>query len=407
MPGNHTQAEPGQVTYKPSGPGPEPGRPDPREPTGSRVPGRGEVIDICRVPPASPYLVIRSWSSDLGLRPVAPVDTGAVSFSPDLRVTRETVPPGTEINVLGSWVSNVGLGPAAPVEVAFYLEAPSLSFPPTELNLVGTEYTIIPPLSSVLVERPVQGLLAAPAGASLVVRCSTPLDPRSDTLDPRLDRHVGVLRFGPGGGVPPIPTLPIDFFIINSFSSPMESAVEVSVERLRVPAAGGHVRDAVLRYGEREPDLVRHLEYLVANGVISRRRSRRILKSSSAAYAPGSLEVRRSAVASSQGSVAIDAELGNTSSRAFSAGAASGGHGELMTGAVTLSGLPAGRQKLVDDIRLEPFQSRSLRVSARLRESLRDDEVVVIHLFHIGKSPIGLLGRYAIVLSSQGLNALE
>lgn len=291
MQNDYSQAESADSVYrepapkqkeprKPDGPGPQ--KPGKAGPNGR---GRSEVMDPCRVPPATPYLVIRSWPSDPGLRPVAPTDIATVSFSPDLAVPVVVNDQGVPGSVLRAWVSNLGLGPAAPVEVEFFLAAPSLSFPPADLTLYATEYTVIRPQSSVLVEAPpVGGVLTVANGASLVVQCTTPLDPRSDTTDPRLDRHVGVLSYGhvginPGSGGPLNPTFPIDFSIVNRFSSPIESTIEVSIERLRVAASDEEdVLDAVLRYGEREPDLALHLEFLVARGVISKRRSRRILR---------------------------------------------------------------------------------------------------------------------------------
>ena len=116
---------------------------------GRRRPPRRPRIDPANTRPATPYLVIRSFDSDLGVRPLAPAEVAATAFSPDIPFVPEETPDGSLI--LSCWVSNMGFAPAAPVQVEFFLMPPSITQPSPSPFLVATEYTVIQPHTSKLV----------------------------------------------------------------------------------------------------------------------------------------------------------------------------------------------------------------------------------------------------------------
>lgn len=385
---------------------PDPGD-DPRA-RPPRLPPR-EKIDPCRVRPATPYLVIRSWPSDLGLRPVALQDAAAVSFSPDVEITRRIEPqPVGPVNVLSAWITNLGLATAAPVQVEFFLGGASVTFPPAELNHYATEYVIVPGHSSVRVDAPAfGGLIAVGYGANFLVRCSTPLDPRGPTVDPRLERHVGLLRFGDDGEPPDDPAPPVDFQLNNWLTAPLESRVEVAIERLRVASPAGdpesarRVRDALVRHADPnpDPDPLVQLARLEEAGRVRPRTARSVRRARREVCRSASDPlVRRSGLSSAAGSVAIETSLGEATRLQPDAGGLGGPCWGDAASAEALAGLPPERPTLVDGCRLEPRMSRTLTVDVRLREELRDDEAVVVHLFHVGVVPQAFLGRQAMVL---------
>jgi hypothetical protein len=359
------------------------------------------------VPPATPYLIVRSWPDDLGIRPIPSADAASLYFSPDIGL-------GIHAPIVEAWITNAGLAAAAPVRVELYRGSPSLTYPSPDLALVATDFLVMQPRSS---ERVLFDLapFAFPVYGSIVVRCSTPFDRCLNTLDPLVDRHVAIQNAGApepggGGGTPD----PLDLRIANWFTAPSTDSVEMVAERLQVTTAYRQseeetrprsLMDDLLRFGEHRPDLAQHLEYVRTKRGI-RSRSTRGIRRAVCAQVPQNCYpsgLHRSQASPVPSQVPVEAEVKPGSRRFYPTAASLKTRNELLCGAgsETLSRLPSHRQTLIERLELAPLEEREIRLRLRDIGELRWDEVLVVHLFHINNALQSLMGRFNLVVVSK------
>lgn len=201
------------------------------------------------VPPVTPFLLVRCAPTDLGARPIAPGTPFWVS--PDIWV--ESSDPGGnpvagEPNTIVARVFNLGAFQASPVQVDFYWADPSLGLVPSSMNHIGTAWTEVPSLTSVVVPCPVPWVptLINDGHECAMVNVSNWLaDPITSPFDPVADRHVGqrnlhVLAAATGGAT-------FALQLINPFPFRLIANVTVRAQLLQVHAdlGGQLVHEAV------------------------------------------------------------------------------------------------------------------------------------------------------------------
>ncbi len=148
-----------------------------------------------RVPPVTPFLLVRYAPTDTGARPVPP--GSPFWISPDIWV-ESSDPSGNPVagqpNTMVARVFNLGAFQASPVQVDFYWGDPSLGLTPASMHLIGTAWTDVPSLSSVVVPCPVPWVpvIVNDGHECAIVNVSSWLaDPIVAPFDAVADRHVG------------------------------------------------------------------------------------------------------------------------------------------------------------------------------------------------------------------------
>jgi len=159
------------------------------------------------------WLLIRYDSADQGARPIP---AGDVFWeSPDIWLTGGDGfdnPVGGQPAQVFARVWNLGMLVAAPVRVDFFYIAPSLGIQPSAPAPIGTAWTIVPPLSAVVVACPkpwIPPVTEFNLHSCLLATCSAPLTGDVPTVpaNPVADRHTGQhnLTVIEAGGADPIP----------------------------------------------------------------------------------------------------------------------------------------------------------------------------------------------------------
>ncbi|WP_298970429.1 hypothetical protein [uncultured Roseobacter sp.] len=374
--------------------------PKPKEPKRRRP-----RFDPCRTPPATPYLVIRSWGEDLGVRPIPPEDAASLAYSPDIPFVPEQTPDGSII--LQCWITNIGLGPAAPVQIEFFLMPPSITQPGPSPVLVATEHAIISPHTSKLVRtRPLS--FPNPFGGGLaqgiVVRCSTPFDRHADTLDPVQDRHVAVMNAWPIIDQAPDVSLGLS----NLTARPATARVEVLTHRIRLrgdtpttPAIRARFAGQdLLEIGEGRADVARHLDTASDLKLRHRKVFRRTLNGLRPERAPkASLQSTPQA-----DQVTIEASVGETARKLFPTADFTRRRNATPTGACDL---PPGRHTVVEGIALGAFEERTLNVKIAPTQRLKEDEYLAVHLFHVDEAENVFQGRLCLMLGRSRIKATK
>jgi hypothetical protein len=144
---------------------------------------------------ASPWLLIRYRSDDLGLRPTAPGDP--FWASPDVWVESSDPagqPVAGEPNYVVARVFNLGYLDAAPTKVDFYWGNPAIGLAAADMHLIGTEWVEVPALQTAVVkcQAPWVPDFVNNGHECVMVNCSNHiLDPIILPFQPKLDRHVG------------------------------------------------------------------------------------------------------------------------------------------------------------------------------------------------------------------------
>lgn len=382
----------------PKDPCPPQPKPDPKPKPPKRGPRRR--FDPCRTPPATPYLVIRSFAEDLGVRPVPNEDAAQLSYSPDIPLVPEMTAEGDII--LQCWITNIGLGPAAPVQIEFFLLPPSITQPAPSPVLVATEHAILSPHTSKLIRsRPLT--FPDPFGGGLaqgvLVRCSTPFDRHSGGLDPVEDRHVAVMNAWPITGQSPDVSLGLS----NLTSRPSTARVDVAIDRLRIGPAGGSERGVEARFaghellaaGDSPIRLDRHLQAASALSA----RQQRIFRQIQRGKRPAPHSRVSVAPVSGADALTLEATVAETPRQLYPTA-------RFIEEARRVKArhdcqLPAGRRPLVDTLRLEPFEERAVTVRLAPSQPLQSDEYIVLHLFHIDPDDQSFHGRVGLLVGPE------
>lgn len=407
-----TGQSPGDPEVRPEGPIESETSSSPEKPTPSSIHRpRRPRIDPCRTPLATPYLVIRSFEADLGVRPVAAGEEVGLAYSPDIPFVPEETNDGSAI-VLQCWVTNIGLAPAAPVQVEFFLMPPSITQPVPSPFLVATEYTVIQPRSSKLI-RSLPLTFPNPFGGGLaegvVVRASTPFDRSGDALDPAVDRHVAMMNAWPiTDNVAPS----IDFNITNWFETTASARVDVVVERLRLPRLAGAKQavrhpfapNALLALDAPEPDVAHQVGELQRRRTMSARHAR---KFRSALAGP---PVKRERLALPVTGIPlgfVDTEIEitalDTRRRLFPDSRGIPFRPAQPSITKPQCGLPRGRQTALEGLELGALEERRLRLSVSRRTRVEPDEYLVVHLFHLSDDGSTFHGRLALIMGNAAL----
>src|SRR5574341_629375 len=146
-------------------------------------------------PHATPWLLIRYATGDIGLRPLP----GGINFwtSPDIWVESSDSNGNAvagEQNFVWARIFNLGMRRAAPVRVDFYWANPALGLGPANMNKIGTEWVEIKSQFSRTI-RCSQAWVPQYLNNGhecLMVNCTNePYDPITVPFSPTTDRHVG------------------------------------------------------------------------------------------------------------------------------------------------------------------------------------------------------------------------
>ncbi len=353
-----------------------------------------------RLPPISPFLVIRNALTDLGARPTPP----GFNFwsSPDIWVDSSDPfgnPVAGEPNVLKARVLNLGSFQAAPVQVDFYWADPSLGLVPASMHHVGTEWVDIPSLTSAVVacSTPWVPVLVNGGHECVIAQCSNwILDPITHPFNPVADRHVAqrnlhVLAAAPGTKAV------FDLRLTNAFPFLVTAAVDVSIRHLRLraeldPAAvAGAAASFLLREECRPAALIERYPKGSVGHRIGRSASRR------AERHPDLLATEDFELLDGRGSVEINAVLTENAGRLQSSdGAAFAADFSRYAAQNTLHRSPIkALELLTTDLR--PSSYATTAVALVVPEKLADDEILVVELAQrVGEI---VLGGYTVVIT--------
>ncbi|WP_369069567.1 hypothetical protein [Kineococcus terrestris] len=362
------------------------------------VRGRGPGADRNgRLPPVTPFLLVRHALSDIGARPVPP----GVAYwtSPDIRVLSSDPagnPVAGEQNTLIARVLNLGAFQAVPVQVQFHWADPSMGLVPESMHFIGEEWVDVPSLSSVEVPCPVPWVPAFvnEGHECVVVSVSSWIaDPIRAPFSPATDRHVGQRNLHV---IDPSAAARTTYSLTLTNAFPFAVTAEVVVRPHRLALTGrGEVSDlanAAVSFTDAArltpAAMLEHHRpgtqgHRIAAGAVRRARRHPVRTGPAFTDRPDETLVRHVQVEDT----GQEGRLERTVDERFAAALLEQGGSAPQDGARAL-GVP-----------LEAGTSRTVAARVAAPDDLRDDEVVVVHL----QQRVGgvVLGGYTVVVASR------
>ncbi len=353
-----------------------------------------------RLPPISPFLVIRNALPDLGARPTPP----GFNFwsSPDIWVDSSDPfgnPVAGEPNVINARVLNLGSFQAVPVQVDFFWADPSLGLVPASMHHLGTEWVDIPSMTSAVVSCPTPWVPVVVNGGHecVIVQCSNwILDPITQPFNPVADRHVAQRNLHVLAATPGTKAV-FDLRLNNAFPFSVTAAVDVSIRHLRLreklePAGVAAAAVSFLQQNECRPDaLIERYPKGSLGHRIGRAASRR------AERHPELVATDDFEVAGRFGSIEINATITEKAGRLQpSEGASFAADFSRHAAQNTLHRSAAKAMELLTTD-LRPSSYATAAVVLVVPERLADDEILVVELAQrVGEI---VLGGYTVVIA--------